>query len=74
LTAYANALELDIDTLEVLIIHPDSQSWKISHDTDWAEDVDELWKEFCELREGMGDVEDRMKEIAEEGVDDAEKA
>lgn len=74
LTAYANALELDIDRLEVLIIHPDSQSWKISHDTDWGEDVDDLWEEFCELRDGMGDVEDRMKEIAEQGVDDAEKA
>lgn len=74
LTAYANALELDVDILEVLIIHPDSETWKISHNTDWAEDVDDLWAEYRELREGMGDVEDRMKSIASEGVDDAEKA
>lgn len=70
LTAYANALELDVDLLEVLIIHPDSQSWKISHNTDWPESTDELWNEFVELREGMGDVKSRMKEIASEGVDD----
>lgn len=74
LTAYAHALELDVDILEVLIIHPDSQTWKISHNTDWAEDVDDLWTEFRELREGMGDVEDRMKQIAQDGIDDAESA
>jgi len=70
LTAYAKALELDVDILEVLIIHPDSETWKISHNTDWTEDVDDLWAEFRELRDGMGDVEDRMRSIAEEGVDD----
>jgi hypothetical protein len=70
LTAYANALELDVDILEVLIIHPDSETWKISHNTDWPEDVDNLWKEFRELREEMGDVEDRMRQIAEDGIDD----
>lgn len=70
LTAYKNALRLDVDTLEVLIIHPDSESWKISHDSDWNEDLDDLWQEFRELREGMGDVEDRMKQIAEDGLED----
>lgn len=70
LTAYMNALWLDVDRLEVVIIHPDTRRWKISHDTDWSEDIDELWEQFRELREGMGDVEDRMKQIAEEGVDD----
>jgi len=70
LVAYSKALELDVDILEVLIIHPDSESWKISHNTDWPEDVDELWDQFCELRDGMGNVEDRMKSIADEGIDD----
>lgn len=74
LAAYAHALELDVDILEVLIIHPDSETWKISHDTDWPEDVDDLWAEFRELREGMGDVEERMRQIAEDGIDDAESA
>lgn len=72
LTAYSKALDLDVDLLEVIIIHPDSKSWKISHNTDWSEDVDDLWAEFVELREGMGDVEDRMKRIAEDGINDAE--
>lgn len=71
LVAYKNALRLDVDRLEVIIIHPDSERWKVSHDTDWEESVDDLWTEFRELREGMGDVEDRMKQIAEEGIDDA---
>lgn len=70
LTAYMKALELDVDILEVLIIHPDTKGWKISHNTDWDEDVDDLWQEFRELREGMDDVEERMKSIAEEGIDD----
>lgn len=74
LTAYAHALELDVDILEVLVIHPDSKTWKISHDSDWPEDVDDLWADFRELREGMGDVEERMKQIAEDGIDDAESA
>lgn len=71
LTAYMNALRLDVDKLEVIIIHPDSERWKISHNTDWDEDIDDLWQEFRELREGMGNVEDRMKTIADEGIDDA---
>ena len=70
LVAYSKALELDVDILEVLIIHPDSRSWKISHHTDWSEDVDDLWAQFAELRDGMGNVEDRMKDIADEGIDD----
>lgn len=70
LTAYSKAIELDVDILEVLIIHPDSKSWKISHNTDWSETTDELWNEFCDLRDKMGDVKGRMKEIAEKGVDD----
>jgi len=74
LAAYAHALELEVDTLEVLIIHPDSETWKVSHDTDWTENVDDLWAEFRRLREGMGDVESRMRQIAEDGIDDAEEA
>jgi hypothetical protein len=70
LTAYMKALRLDVDRLEVIIVHPDTRRWKISHNTDWEEDIDELWEQFRELREGMGDVEDRMKTIAEEGIDD----
>ncbi|EGQ44350.1 MAG: hypothetical protein J07AB43_01160, partial [Candidatus Nanosalina sp. J07AB43] len=70
LTAYKHALRIDVDILEVIIIHPDSEKWKISHHTDWDESIDELWTEFRQLRQEMGDIEDRMKQIAEDGVDD----
>lgn len=74
LTAYMKALELDVDLLEVIIVHPDSKTWKISHNTDWPEDIDDLWGEFRELREGMDDVEQKMKQIAQDGTDDAASA
>jgi hypothetical protein len=70
LVAYSKAIELDVDKLEVIIIHPDSNSWKLSHNTDWDEEVDTLWQQFCDLREQMGNVEDRMKRIASDGTDD----
>jgi hypothetical protein len=70
LTAYENALELPIDKLEVIRIHPDTQSWEVSHDTDWSESREDLWKQFRELREGMGDIEGEMRDIADEGVED----
>lgn len=70
LTAYMKAVELDVDILEVLIIHPDTNAWKISHNSDWEESIDELWDQFRELRQGMGDVEEQMKTIASQGTDD----
>jgi hypothetical protein len=70
LVAYMKALELEVDRLEVLIIHPDSEGWKISHNTDWDESIEELWQEFRELRNGMDDVQERMEAIADEGIDD----
>jgi len=70
LVAYENALSLDIDRLEVVRIHPDSESWEISHDSDWSKNRNELWGEFVTLRTGMGDVEQEFRQIAEEGIDD----
>lgn len=70
LVAYENALNLDVDTLEVVRIHPDSESWEVSQDSDWAESRDELWAEFRELRDGMDDVQERMVQIAEDGIND----
>jgi len=70
LIAYDNALSLDIDVLEVIRIHPDSESWQISHDSDWSKNRNEIWGEFVSLRQGMGDVEEEFKQIAKDGVDD----
>jgi len=70
LTAYENALSLDIDMLEVIRIHPDSETWEVSHDSDWSKNRNELWGEFVSLRTSMGNVEQEFREIAEEGIDD----
>lgn len=70
LVAYENALNLDIDRVEVIRISPDQEEWEISADEDWLEGREDLWAEFRELREQMGDVRDRMEAIVEEGVDD----
>lgn len=77
LTAYENALNLSIDKLEVIRIHPDSESWEVSHDTpdDWFdryfidyEDKDDVWSEFRDLRSQMGDFSDEIEDIIDEGV------
>jgi hypothetical protein len=70
LTAYENALDLDIDRLEVIRIYPDDEEWEVSHDGEWSESRDELWAEFRELRSEMGDIEERMEAIIEEGIND----
>jgi hypothetical protein len=70
LAAYDNALNLDVDRLEVLRIYPDGEEWEVSHDGEWKISRDGLWQEFRELREGMEDVDERMEEIMEEGIDD----
>jgi len=70
LTAYENALNLDIDRVEIIRIYPDGEEWEVSHDGKWAESREELWSEFRELRSQMGDVQDRMEGIIEDGVND----
>lgn len=67
LVAYANAINVEPDKLEVIRMHPDSESWQTSHSSDWDESVDELYSEFCELRESLNED---LAEIAEHGVDD----
>lgn len=70
LTAYANALNLEIDILEVIRIHPDSETWEISHDRDWNESREGLWNSFVALRDGMTNVEEEFRKIADEGIND----
>lgn len=70
LTAYDNALELPIDQLEIIRIHPDSETWEVSHDEQWSESRRELWADFMELRMEMGDVEAEFRQVMEDGIDD----
>jgi len=67
LTAYKNAVPLTIDKLEVIRLHPDSETSEVSHDADWLEDPDELYQEFKELREGMNED---LEKIKEHGIND----
>lgn len=70
LVAYENALELPVDQLEIVRIHPDSETWEVSHDSDWTDSRRELWAEFMELRLEMGNVEKELRQVAEDGIDD----
>lgn len=70
LVAYENALNLDVDRLEVIRIYPDGEEWEVSASEDWAESREELWKEYRDLRSQMGDVQERMDSIIEDGVND----
>lgn len=68
LSAYRGAVPLKIDKLEVIRLHPDSETAETSHDSDWLEDPDNLYTEFVELRESMNEDLSRIKE---HGVNDA---
>ncbi|MBY6287384.1 hypothetical protein GLT90_02130 [Nanohaloarchaea archaeon H12] len=70
LVAYDNAISLDIDTLEVIKIHPDSESYAISHSHDWVQNRNEIFGEFAQLRGQMSNVEQEFKQIANDGIDD----
>lgn len=67
LSAYKNAVNLEIDQCQVIKLHPDSESWEVSSSGEWFEDPDELFEEFVKLREGMNED---LEAIAEAGVDD----
>lgn len=70
LVAYDNALEIPIDLLEVIRIHPDSETWEVSHHSDWPQSRKELWADFMDLRMGMENVEEEFRQVMEDGIDD----
>jgi len=70
LVAYDNALNLDIDVLEVIRIHPDTNTYEILHDDEWFEARDHYWDEFSRLRATMDNLEERMDKALEDGVED----
>ena len=67
LVAYDNALNLETDMLEIIRIHPDTQTWETSHSTEWLENREELYEQFAELRKSMDNVDEEFREIAKDG-------
>ena len=70
LVAYENALDLPVDRVEVIRIYPDGEEWEVSSSDDWSNSRNDLWKQFLALRAEMGDVSDRMRSIAQDGIND----
>lgn len=50
LSAYAYAVDIAVDRMEVIRINPDSETWNISRSDEWIESRQELYDEFCDLR------------------------
>lgn len=65
LSAYAEAVDIVVDRMEVIRINPDGETWEVSRSDEWIEDRDELFAEFCELRNQIADDEiSRLKQKA----------
>lgn len=69
LVAYANAVNIEVDRLEVIRMNPDGRTWEVSTSDEWKEDRDELWEEFKELR---NQLEDKKIESLKDRVEDGE--
>jgi len=54
-TAYAYAVDIVVDRMEILRINPDGKTWEVSRSDEWVEDRADLYKEFCDLREQLAD-------------------
>lgn len=67
LVAYSHAVDIIVDRLEVIRINPDGKTWEISRSDEWVEDRDDLWSEFCDLREQIED--ERILELKERAQD-----
>lgn len=63
LTAYAYAVNIAVDRMEVLRINPDSETWIISRSDEWVESREDLYDEFCDLRNQLAD--DEIKQLRE---------
>ena len=54
-TAYAYAVDITVDRMEILRINPDGKTWEVSRSDEWVEDREDLYEEFCGLREQLAD-------------------
>lgn len=57
LTAYAYAIDIAVDRMEVIRINPDAETWVVSRSDEWIEDRADLYDEFCDLRQQLADDE-----------------
>lgn len=55
LAAYSYAVDIVVDRMEVIRINPDSETWEISRSDEWIEDREELYDEFCSLRNQLSE-------------------
>jgi len=55
LTAYAYAVDIAVDRMEVIRINPDGETWEVSRSDEWIEDREDLYSEFCDLRDRLED-------------------
>jgi hypothetical protein len=53
LVAYAHAVDIVVDRLDVIRLNPDGQTWEVSRSDTWVEGRDDLWDEFCTLRDQL---------------------
>lgn len=63
LSAYAYAVDIAVDRMEVLRLNPDGETWEVSNSNEWIEDRADLYEEFCGLREQLEDSQ--IKQLRE---------
>jgi len=63
LSAYAYAVDIAVDRMEVLRLNPDGETWEVSNSNEWIEDRADLYDEFCGLREQLEDSQ--IKQLRE---------
>jgi hypothetical protein len=70
--AYNEAVDVDVDKLEVIRIHPDREEYEISHDSDWDKSREAYKRqlEYLRAKAKMEMDEEKLDKIANEGVDD----
>jgi hypothetical protein len=67
--SYAKAVDIAVDRLEVIKVNPDSERWVISQESDWKRSRDDLFSEFCELRDSF--EENKIETAREEMTSDS---
>jgi len=70
LAAYANAIDVDVDRVEVIRINPDNHDHEVSSSDQWDLSIDRLFADFVLKRLDMGDDAELRERVLSEGVND----